>query len=56
MEKEFNRLKEEGVTGGAREAGLIADRLAKLKDGAGTLANTTENMMKALEGNVILIH
>ncbi|XP_037534463.1 laminin subunit beta-3 [Nematolebias whitei] len=50
LEKQFNRLKDEGVTGGAGEAGLIADRLAKLKDGARTLANTTENMIKALEG------
>lgn len=50
LEKQLDRLKEEAPPTGSGEAGPIGDRLAKLQQNAGVLANTTENMMKALEG------
>lgn len=40
----------------AGDAGLLADRLAKLQDSAGTLANTTQTMLTSLEGTVVLLY
>ncbi|KAM9361786.1 laminin subunit beta-3 [Symphorus nematophorus] len=51
LEKLLDRLKDEvpaGGTGG--DAGPVGDRLAKLQQDAGILANTTDDMLKALEG------
>lgn len=57
MEKQLDHLKKktpgEG-TGG--ELGPMGDRLAKLQQDAGVLANSTENMMKALEGKTAKPH
>lgn len=53
LEKELQRLKDEAGPGegaGPGEAGQIADRVAKLHQDAGALANMTESMLKALEG------
>lgn len=51
LEKQFDRLKDEApATGGGGESGDVGDRLAKLQQDAGVLANTTQNMIKALEG------
>lgn len=52
MEKQLDRLKEKAAdSGSGGEVGPVGDRLAKLQQDAGALANTTEDMMKALEGN-----
>ncbi|XP_070695736.1 laminin subunit beta-3 [Pempheris klunzingeri] len=50
LEEQLDRLKDlaPGESGG--EAGPVGDRLVKLQQDAGALANTTEHMMKALEG------
>lgn len=57
MEKQLDRLKDQAPAGGADgEAGPVGDRLAKLQRDAGVLANTTENMLKALEGNTAKPH
>ncbi|XP_041836366.1 laminin subunit beta-3 isoform X2 [Melanotaenia boesemani] len=50
LEKQLDQLKEKGVPGAAGEAGPVEDRLAKLQEDAGALVNTTDNMMKSLEG------
>ncbi|XP_040014667.1 laminin subunit beta-3-like [Xiphias gladius] len=51
LEKQLDRLKDQVAASGAvGEAGPVGDRLARLQRDAGALANTTENMMKALEG------
>lgn len=51
LEKQLDRLKDEApASGSGGEAAQVGDRLAKLQQDAGVLANTTENMMKALEG------
>lgn len=39
-------------TGASGDSGPVGDRLAKLQQDAGVLANTTENMLKALEGKM----
>lgn len=52
MEKQLDNLKAKVAAGKASgEAGPVADRLTKLKQQAGILANTTDHMLKALEGN-----
>ncbi|XP_070758572.1 laminin subunit beta-3 [Enoplosus armatus] len=49
--KQLDRLKDLAPpSGSGEEAGPVGDRLAKLQQDAGVLANTTDNMMKALEG------
>ncbi|KAK2914589.1 laminin subunit beta-3 [Channa argus] len=51
LEKQLERLKDQVVPsepGG--EAGPVKDRLAKLQEDAGALANTTENMLNTMEG------
>lgn len=50
LKKQLDQLKEKGVPGAAGEAGPVDDRLAKLQEDAGALVNTTDNMMKSLEG------
>ncbi|KAM6927923.1 laminin subunit beta-3 [Xenentodon cancila] len=50
LEKQLDRLKNESATGGTGEGVPTGDRLAKLKEDAGALANTTKNMMESLEG------
>lgn len=50
VEEQLDRLKSEAPTARPGEDGSPADRLAKLKDGAGVLANVTDNMLKVLEG------
>ncbi|XP_042257146.1 laminin subunit beta-3-like [Thunnus maccoyii] len=51
LQKQLDRLKDKAATSGSGgEAGPVGDRLAKLRQDAGALANTTENMMKSLEG------
>ncbi|XP_049426216.1 laminin subunit beta-3 isoform X1 [Epinephelus fuscoguttatus] len=51
VEDLLDRLKDAAPTPGpGGGAGPVGDRLAKLKDDAGVLANTTENMLKSLEG------
>nr|XP_020473565.1 laminin subunit beta-3 isoform X3 [Monopterus albus] len=50
LEKLLDRLKDQAAASGTGgEAGPVGDRLAKLQQDAGTLANTTENMTNALE-------
>lgn len=52
LEEQLDRLKTLAPAGGAGgDSGPVGDRLAKLQQDAGVLANTTENMLKALEGN-----
>ncbi|XP_023138331.1 laminin subunit beta-3 isoform X1 [Amphiprion ocellaris] len=50
LEKQLDRLEAEGTTGTGVEPGPLGVRLTKLQQDAGALANTTDNMMKALEG------
>nr|XP_046236163.1 laminin subunit beta-3-like isoform X2 [Scatophagus argus]XP_046236168.1 laminin subunit beta-3-like isoform X2 [Scatophagus argus] len=51
LEKELGRLKDKAPSSGSGgEAEPLEERLAKLQRNAGILANTTEDMMKALEG------
>lgn len=51
LEKQLDRLKDEApASGSGGVAAPLGDRLAKLQKDAGVLANTTDNMMKALEG------
>ncbi|XP_044068544.1 laminin subunit beta-3 isoform X1 [Siniperca chuatsi] len=51
LEKQLDRLKDEAAAREpGEEAGPVGERLATLQQDAGALANTTENMMKALEG------
>lgn len=57
MEKQLDRLKHQASAGGAGgEVGNTGDRLKKLQQDAGVLANTTENMLKGLEGNTAKPH
>ncbi|KAF1392228.1 hypothetical protein PFLUV_G00050580 [Perca fluviatilis] len=48
LEKQLELLKEKAAT--SEGAGPLGDRLVKLQQDAGALANTTDSMMKALEG------
>ncbi|XP_078105448.1 laminin subunit beta-3 [Sander vitreus] len=48
LEKQLELLKEKAAA--SEGAGPLGDRLVKLQQDAGALANTTDNMMKALEG------
>ncbi|KAA8593691.1 hypothetical protein FQN60_009807 [Etheostoma spectabile] len=48
LEKQLKLLKEKAVV--SEGAGPLGDRLVKLQQDAGALANTTDNMMEALEG------
>ncbi|XP_061583968.1 laminin subunit beta-3-like [Cololabis saira] len=50
LEKQLDRLKEESPSGETEEGVPTGDRLAKLREEAGALANTTNNMMQSLEG------
>ncbi|XP_040890794.1 laminin subunit beta-3 isoform X2 [Toxotes jaculatrix] len=51
LEEQLDRLKDlAAASGPGGGSGQVADRLAKLQQGARALANTTENMMNALEG------
>lgn len=55
LEDLLDRLKDKPSTGG--DMGLVGERLAKLQQDAGALANTTANMMDAINGiSVILNH
>lgn len=52
LQKQLDNLKKViPPSGSGGESGPVGDRLAKLQQDAGGLANTTENMLKALEGN-----
>lgn len=56
LEKQLDLLKDKAPTSGAGgEEGSVGKRLAKLQQDAGVLANTTENMLKSLEGNALLL-
>lgn len=56
MEKQLNLLKDKAPTSGTGgEEGSVGERLAKLQQNAGALANTTENMLKSLEGSALLL-
>ncbi|XP_008319201.1 laminin subunit beta-3 [Cynoglossus semilaevis] len=48
LEDLLDRLKDKPSTGG--DMGLVGERLAKLQQDAGALANTTANMMDAING------
>lgn len=48
MLEQLNRLKDLAPP---TEVGPVGERLAKLQQDAGALANTTDTMYKALEGN-----
>ncbi|XP_069007880.1 laminin subunit beta-3 [Embiotoca jacksoni] len=50
LEGKLDLLKDKNAMGGGGDPGQVGERLAKLQQDAGALANTTENMMKALEG------
>ncbi|XP_060925892.1 laminin subunit beta-3 [Limanda limanda] len=51
LEDELDQLKDKVAAGGSGgDAGEVGDRLAKLQQDAGTLANTTTDMMNSLEG------
>ncbi|KAM9859183.1 laminin subunit beta-3 [Aulostomus maculatus] len=52
LQKELDRLKNEAPTPrpGGGDPGSVGDRLAKLKQDAGNLANTTDTMLTAMEG------
>ncbi|CAN9512145.1 unnamed protein product [Ophioblennius macclurei] len=50
VEKQLDRLKDETPTQAAGVEGSPADRLAKLKEGTEDLANTTDTMLKDMEG------
>ncbi|KAE8297870.1 Laminin subunit beta-3 [Larimichthys crocea] len=51
LQKQLDNLKKViPPSGSGGESGPVGDRLAKLQQDAGVLANTTENMLKALEG------
>ncbi|XP_037620786.1 laminin subunit beta-3-like isoform X1 [Sebastes umbrosus] len=51
VEEQLKRLKDEvPALGDGGDTGTAGERLAKLKENAGILTNTTENMMNALEG------
>lgn len=55
LEKQLDLLKDKAPTSGAGgEEGSLGKRLAKLQQDAGVLANTTENMLKSLEGSALL--
>jgi len=51
LEEQLDRLKDEATP----EAEPEEERLLKLQADAGVLVNTTENMMKTLEGNIKII-
>uniref|UniRef100_A0A672F831 Laminin, beta 3 n=1 Tax=Salarias fasciatus TaxID=181472 RepID=A0A672F831_SALFA len=51
VEKQLDRLKDETPTQMGGEEGSPADRLSKLMEGTGVLANNTDTMLKDLEGN-----
>ncbi|XP_034442702.1 laminin subunit beta-3 [Hippoglossus hippoglossus] len=51
LEDELDKLKDQvAASGSGGNAGDVGDRLAKLQQDAGTLANTTADMMNSLEG------
>ncbi|GLD65973.1 laminin subunit beta-3 [Lates japonicus] len=51
LEKQLDDLKDKAAASGSGgEAGPVGERLAKLQQDAGLLANTTDSMMNALEG------
>ncbi|TKS70555.1 Laminin subunit beta-3 [Collichthys lucidus] len=51
LQKQLDNLKKViPLSGSGGESGPVGDRLAKLQQDAGVLANTTENTLKALEG------
>ncbi|XP_053171447.1 laminin subunit beta-3 [Scomber japonicus] len=51
LQDQLNKLKDAAAASGSGgESGPVGDRLAKLQQDAGALANTTDGMMKALEG------
>ncbi|XP_029358209.1 laminin subunit beta-3 [Echeneis naucrates] len=51
LKEQLDRLKEKAADSGpSGESGPVGERLAKLQQDAGALGNTTESMMKALEG------
>lgn len=52
MEKHLDHLKEKDVPGTDGETEPAGDRLNKLQQDAGALANTTQNMLQALDGNL----
>ncbi|KAL6111275.1 lamb3 [Pungitius sinensis] len=49
LEEQLGRLKDQAPPTGS-EGSELGDRVAKLREEAGALANSTNNMMKALEG------
>lgn len=52
MEEELDRLKDKApASGSGGDPGLLGDRVAKLHNDALALDNTTNNIVKALEGN-----
>lgn len=51
LEEQLARLKDQAPASGPDgEAGPLGERIAKLKEDAGALGNTTDNMVNALEG------
>lgn len=57
LEEQLGRLKDKAAdsqSGGETEP--VGDRLAKLQQDAGTLANTTEDIMQALKGKTVQPH
>lgn len=55
LEKQLTHLKDQApASGSGGDAGPVGDRLAKLQQDAGALANTTENMIQAMEGNAAI--
>ncbi|MEQ2175339.1 hypothetical protein GOODEAATRI_017050 [Goodea atripinnis] len=50
LEVQLDRLKDKSDPGGTGETTPVADRLEKLQEKAGALANTTQKMTEALEG------
>ncbi|XP_071350563.1 laminin subunit beta-3 [Trachinotus anak] len=51
LEEQLDRLRDQAAASGPDgEVGPVRERLAKLQEDAGALGNTTDNMLKALEG------
>lgn len=53
LENQLEVLKDNTPTGTGGDDGSLDDRLEKLQQDAGLLANTTDNILKSLEGTMV---
>lgn len=53
MGEKLDRLKDQAPASGSGGEAPVGERLMKLQQSAGALANATETMIKAMEGNTV---